>query len=72
MDGETAEVEAELCPGARVIVVFGGVSMRSPEGGSILRDDGGAEGEGSMVHALRGLMLRREESLLFSPSVNCE
>lgn len=68
-----AEVEAELRPGARVIVVFGGgVSMRSPEGGSILRGAGGAVEEGSMVHALRGLMLRREESLLFSPSVNCE
>ena len=68
-----AEVEAELCPGARVMVAFRrGVSMRSPEGGSILRGAGRAVEEGSMVHALRGLMLRREDSLLFSRSVNCE
>jgi hypothetical protein len=75
VDGETAEVEAELCPGARVMVAFWrGVSMRSPGGGSILRGAGRAVEEGSMVHALRGLMLWREDedSLLFSRSVNCE
>lgn len=68
-----AEVEAELRLGARVMVAFeGGVSMRSPEGGSILRGTRVAGEEGSMVHALRGLMLRREDCFLFSPSVNCE
>lgn len=68
-----AEVEAEVCLGARVMVAFGGgVSMRSPEGGSILRGTRVAGEEGSMVHALRGLMLRREDCFLFSPSVNCE
>jgi hypothetical protein len=62
-EGETAEVEAELCLGARVMVAFGGgVSMRSPEGGFILRGAGGAVEEGSMVHALRGLMLLREDT----------
>ncbi len=65
-----AEVEAELCPGARVMVAFGGgVSMWSPEGGSILRGTGGAVEEGSMVHALRGLMLRREDSFCFRPAL---
>ena len=65
MDGETAEVEVELCLGTRVMVGFGGVeSMRSPEGGSISRGAGGAVEEGSMVHALRGLMLLREDSFL--------
>jgi hypothetical protein len=73
VDGETAEVEVELCLGARIMVAFGGgVSMCSPEGRFILRGAGGAV-EGSMVHALRGLMmLYREDSFLFSPSVNCE
>ena len=61
-----AEVEAELCLGARVMVAFGGgESTRSPEGRSILRGAGGAVEEGSMVYALRGLMLRREDSFLF-------
>lgn len=67
MDGETAEVEVELCPGARVMVaLWGGVSMRSPGGGSILRGAGGAVKEESMVHALRGLMLWREDSFVFA------
>jgi hypothetical protein len=53
--GETAEVEAELYPGARVIVGFGGGgSMRSPEGGPILPGVGGVVEEGNMAHALRG------------------
>lgn len=57
-----------------MVAFLGGESMRSPEGGSILRGAGGAVEEGSMVHALRGLMLRREDCFLFfvSPSVNCE
>jgi hypothetical protein len=55
-----------------MVAFGGGVSMRSPEGGSILRGAGGAVEEGSMVHALRGLMLLREDTFLFSPSVNCE
>jgi hypothetical protein len=55
-----------------MVAFGGGASTRSPEGGSISRGTGGAVEEGSMVHALRGLMLRREDSFLFSPSVNCE
>lgn len=55
MVGETAEVEAELYPGARAFVGFGGgVSMRSPGGGPILRGVGGVVEEGNMAHALRG------------------
>jgi len=52
------------------MVAFGGrESTRSPEGGFILGGAGGAV-EGSMVHALRGLMLRREDAffVLVSPS----
>jgi hypothetical protein len=55
-----------------MVAFGGGASMRSPEGGSILRGTRVAVEEGNMVHALRGLMLWREECFLFSPSVNCE
>jgi hypothetical protein len=66
VDGETAEVEVELCLGARVMVSFGGgESTRSPEGGSMLRGAGGVVEEGSMVHALRDLMLLSEDSFCF-------
>ena len=71
MDGETAEVEAKLWLGARVIVAFGrGVSTRCPEGKSISRGAGGVVEEGRMIHALRDLMLRRKGLFLFSPGVN--
>jgi hypothetical protein len=43
-----------------MVAFGGGVSMRSPEGGSISRGTEGAVEEGRMVHALRDLMLRRE------------
>jgi hypothetical protein len=45
-----------------MVAFGGGVSMRSPEGEFILRGAGGAVEEGSMVHALRGLMLLREDT----------
>lgn len=43
----------------------GGESTRSPEGGSIVGGVGGVVEEGSMVHALRVLMLRPVDSFCF-------
>ena len=43
-----AEVEAELWPGARVMVALGEESTRSPEGGSTLRSAGRDVEEGNM------------------------